>query len=141
VFSDTPKRVHDIESVELKHHMKINRLFNVAKSTSLAVDTNSKKLTDIWGSVKNDELRLRDLALKSDLISVFNSLHSFFLASITRLNAFQNAHSSLLLEFEFYLQLDSKNIHECILNKQIFSTVMVFFAVLKTVILHLKMTF
>ena len=105
-------------SLELKHHVKINRLVNVAKSTSLVVDTNSKKLTDIWDSVKNDELLLRDLTLKSDLISVFNSLHSSFLASITRLNAFQNAHSSLLLEFEFYLQLDSKNIHECILNRK-----------------------
>ena len=38
--------------------------------------------------------------------------------SFARLNTYQNAHASLLLEFEFYLRKDSKIINECILNRQ-----------------------
>ena len=40
VFGDTPKRVNDLETIEIKHHVKINRFVDTAKSTSLPIDLN-----------------------------------------------------------------------------------------------------
>ena len=97
----------DLETIEIKHHVKINRLIDNAKSTSLSIDQNAKKLSDIMGDVRNDEIILKDLALKGDLINVFDSLHNTFLGSIARLTDYQNSHAFLLLEFEFSLKSDS----------------------------------
>ena len=69
------------------------------------------------GDVRNDELILKDLGLKGDLINVFDSLHDTFLGSIARLTDYQNSHAFLLLEFEFSLKSDSQRNYECIQSR------------------------
>ena len=77
----------------------------------------SKKCTDILKNVRNDDLILRDISMKNDLVNIFQTLHNSYLNSLGRLNTYQNAHASLLLEFEFYLQKDIQFINKCILNE------------------------
>ena len=54
VFGDTPKRVYDLETIEMKHLVKINRLIDQSVETSLSIDKNAKELSDILSYVRND---------------------------------------------------------------------------------------
>ena len=102
----------------MKHLVKINRLIDQSVETSLSIDKNAKELSDILSYVRNDEVLLKDLALKGDLVNIFNLLHDTYLGSVARLTDYQNSHASLLLEFELSVQSDSKQINDCIQNKQ-----------------------
>ena len=115
-FGDTPKLVYDLETVEMCHLVKINKLIDQTKDTTLSINQNSKELADIYSDLRNDEILLKDLTLKSDLVNIFNSLHHTYLNYVGRLTDFQASHSALLLEFELSIQTDSRKIYNCILN-------------------------
>ena len=113
-----PKTCLRPRTIEMKHLVKINRLIDQSVETSLSIDKNAKELSDILSYVRNDEVLLKDLALKGDLVNIFNLLHDTYLGSVARLTDYQNSHASLLLEFELSVQSDSKTIYDCIQNKQ-----------------------
>ena len=95
VFGDTPKRVYDLETVEMRHLVKINKLIDQTRDTTLSINQNSKELADIYSDLRNDEILLKVLTLKSDLVNIFNSLHHTYLNSVGRLTDFQTSHSEL----------------------------------------------
>ena len=102
----------------MKHLVKINKLIDQSLESTLSIDQNAKELSELYSDLHNDELLLKDLALKSDLINIFDSLHHTYLGSVSTLTDYQNFHALLLLEFELSMQIDTEKIYDCIQNKQ-----------------------
>ena len=119
VTGDTPQRIYNIETIKMIHLKKINKLIDQSQETSLSIDQNSKELAVIYDDLKNDEIQIKDINLKVDLMNVFSSLHSTYLHSAKRLSDFQTSHAALLLEFKVSLQIDIQKINKCILHQQI----------------------
>ena len=119
ITGDTPQRIYNIETVEMTHLHKINKLIDQSQETSLSIDQNSKELDVIYNDLKNDEIQIKDINLKVDLMKVFSPLHSTYLHNSRRLSDFQASYSALLLEFKVSLQIDIEKINKCILQQQI----------------------
>ena len=99
---------------------KINKLIDQSQATSLSIHQNSAELASIYKDLRNDEILLKDVNLKNDLINIFDSLHQTYLNSMERLSDYQISHSALLLEFEVAVQIDLQKIYNCILNQQFY---------------------
>ena len=112
VSGDTPQRIYNIETIEMNHLKKINKLVDQSEATSLSINQN---LAIIYDDLKNDGILIKDINLKHDLINTFASLHSTYLHSAKRLSDYQTSHSALLLEFKVALQIDIQKINKCIL--------------------------
>ena len=72
ITGDTPQRIYNIETVEMTHLHKINKLIDQSQETSLSIDQNSKELAVIYDDLKNDEIQIKDINLKVDLMKVFH---------------------------------------------------------------------
>ena len=79
ISGDTPQRIYNIETVEMTHLHMINKLIDQSQETSLSIDQNSKELDVIYNDLRNDEVQIKDINLKIDLIRIFSSLHSTYL--------------------------------------------------------------
>ena len=115
VSGDTPQHIYNIETIEMNHLKKINKLVDQSEATSLSINQNSAELAIIYDDLKNDGILIKDINLKLDLINIFASLHSTYLHSARRLSDYQTSHSTLLLVFKNALQIDIQKINKCIL--------------------------
>ena len=116
---DTPHRIHNIETEELRHFNMINKLVNEAEKTGLSIQHNSKELGHIYEDLRQDEVQLKDLNLKIDLIRIAHSLSHTYVHSTDRLSDFQASHSALLMEFKVSVENDIAQIDKCILQQEL----------------------
>ena len=71
-----PQRIYNIETIEMNHLKKINKLVDQSEATSLGINQNSAELAIIYDDLKNDGILIKDINLKLDLINIFASLHT-----------------------------------------------------------------
>ena len=109
---DTPHRIHNIETEELRHFKMINKLVNEAKASGLSIQQNAKELGHIYNDLRNYEVQLKDVNLKIDLIRIAHSLYHTYVHSFARISDYQASHSALLLEFKVSVQNDIAQIEK-----------------------------
>ena len=66
---DTPQRIYDIETVEMIHMKKINKLIDQSDATSLSINQNTAELETIYDDLKNHFIFLLILSLIKPVIA------------------------------------------------------------------------